>query len=158
MGVAAPRGKTLAASKHASKHAFSFGAGFEALAFMAIPEDNHNESAASDRQPSPYAANVPLPDFKVPLSVCEMDTSTDPLDPAHPWSPFAEDGAFDIDVDEYNVLADARRLMDLPDEGNKETDNMIGMSYDTLFDAFTSPPDVSPPEVHEEIASLSLGL
>jgi hypothetical protein len=54
----------------ASKHVFSLGAaGFAALAFMAIPEDNCNESAASDRQPSPYAANVPLPNFKVPLSV-----------------------------------------------------------------------------------------
>jgi hypothetical protein len=136
MGVAAPHGKTVAASKHASKHAFSLGAaGFAALAFVAIPEDNRNESAASDRQPSRYAANVPLPDLKVPLSVCEMDTSTDPLDPTHPWSPFAEDGAFDID--DVNVLADARRLMgDLPDEGNKETDNMIGASFDSLVSAF----------------------
>jgi hypothetical protein len=40
-----------------------------------------------------------------------MDISTDPLDPALPWSPFAECGTFDIDVDDVNVLADARRLI-----------------------------------------------
>jgi hypothetical protein len=86
MGVAAPCGKKVAASKHA----FSLGAaGFAALAFAAIPEDNCNKSAASDCQPSPYAANLCLANFKVPLSFCEMDTSSDPLDPARPWSPFA---------------------------------------------------------------------
>jgi hypothetical protein len=85
--------------------------GFAALAFLAIPEDNRNESAASDCQPSPCAANAPLPDFKVPLLVCEMDSGANPLDPACPWSPFAEGGAFDIDVDDVNVLADTRRLM-----------------------------------------------
>jgi len=152
MGVAAAHGKTMAASKHASKHHFSFGAaGVAALAFVAIPEDNRNERAASGRQPTRHAANVPLPDFDVPLSVREMDNSTDSLDLGRPWSPFAEDGAKDLDVvDEYDVLADARRLKDLPDEGNKQSDNMIGVSFDALFDAFTSPPDASPPEFWEE--------
>jgi hypothetical protein len=50
----------------------------------------------------------------------------------------AEGGAFDIDVDDdVNVLDDARRLMeDLPDMGNKETDNMID-----VFNSFTFPED-----------------
>jgi hypothetical protein len=129
----------------ASKHAFSFGAaGFSALAFLAIQNsDTCNENAATDNQPSLYATDVPKPDFNLPLSVCEMDTDAYPLNPGWPWSPLAEGGAFDIDVDnDVNVLDDARRLIeDLPDMVNEETDNMIDVSYDSLVNSFTNPED-----------------
>jgi hypothetical protein len=48
-----------------------------------------------------------------------------------------------IDVDDdVNVLDDERRLMeDLPDMGNKETNNMIDVSYDSLVNSFTNPED-----------------
>jgi hypothetical protein len=86
----------------ASKHAFSFGAeGFATLAFLAIENsDTCNENAATDNQPSPYATDVPMPDFYLPISVHEMDTDAYPLNPDRPWSPLAEGGAFDIDVDD----------------------------------------------------------
>jgi len=150
MVVAAPRGKTMAASNHASKHHFSFGAaaGVAALAFVAVPEDNRNERSASGRQPPRHAAKVPLPDFDVPRTVQDMDKSGS-LDLGRPWSPFAEadpfaeDGAFDLGaINDYDVLADARRLKDLPDDGYKQSDNMIGVSFDALFDVYTSPPEI----------------
>jgi hypothetical protein len=96
----------------ASKHAFSFGAaGFATLAFLAIENsDTCNKNAATDNQPSPYATNVPIPDFHLPIPVCEMDTDAYPLNLDWPWSPLAEGGAFDIDVDDdVNVLDDAYR-------------------------------------------------
>jgi hypothetical protein len=67
----------------ASNHVFSFGAaGFATLAFLAIKNsDTCNENAATDNQPSPYATNVPMPDFHLPISVCEMDTDAYPLNP-----------------------------------------------------------------------------
>jgi hypothetical protein len=129
----------------ASKHAFSFGAaGFATLAFLAIDNsDTCNENAATDNQPSPYATGVPMPDFHLPISFREMDTDAYPLNPDRPWSPLAEGGAFDIDVDDdVNVLDDERRLMeDLPDMGNKETNNTIDALYDSLVNSFTIPED-----------------
>jgi hypothetical protein len=73
----------------ASKHAFSFwAAGFATLAFLAIEiSDTCNENAATDNQPSPYATNVLMPDFHLPISVREMDTNAYPLNPDQPWSP-----------------------------------------------------------------------
>jgi hypothetical protein len=72
-----------------------------------------------------------------------MDTDAYPLNPDRPWSPLVEGGAFDIDVyNDVNVLDDARRLMeDLPDMGNKETNNIIDVSYDSLVNSFTIPED-----------------
>jgi hypothetical protein len=72
-----------------------------------------------------------------------MDTNAYPLNLDWPWSPLVEGGAFDIDVDDdVNVLDDERRLMeDLPDMGNKETNNMIDVSYDSLVNSFTIPED-----------------
>ncbi len=82
--------------------------------------------------------NVPMADFNVPLSVCEMGAN--PLNLLSlPCSPF-EDGAFDIDVDDnVNVLDDGRRLVeDIPDDDKKEIDNMIDVPYVSLVNAFTS--------------------
>jgi hypothetical protein len=118
MGVATAHGKLVAASKHG----FSFGVlVVTALAFLAFDNfDTRNENASTDHQPSPYGTNVPMADFNVPLSVCEM--GADPLNLSCPCSPF-EGGAFDIDVDDdVNVLDDARRLMeDIPDKDKKKS-------------------------------------
>jgi hypothetical protein len=126
----------------ASKHGFSFGVlAFTALTFLAIDNsDTHNENAATGGQPSSHGTDVPMANFSVPLSVCEMgDNQLNLL--SCPCSPF--EGAFDIDiVDDVNVLDDARRLMeDIADEDKKEIDNMIDVPYDSLVSAFASPED-----------------
>jgi hypothetical protein len=114
MGVAAAC-STAACSKMvaASKRGCSFGvSALTALTFLAIDHsDTHNKNAATDRQPSPHGTDVPMADFNVPLSVCEMGAN--PLNLlSSPCSPF-EGGAFDIDVDgNVNVLDDGRRLME----------------------------------------------
>jgi hypothetical protein len=106
----------------ASKNGCSFGvSALTALTFLAIDHsDTHNKNAATDHQPSPHGTNVPMADFNVSLSVCEMGAN--PLNLLScPCSPFAG-GAFDIDVDDdVNVLDDGRRLMeDIPDEDKKK--------------------------------------
>lgn len=134
----------------ASKHGFSFGASaLTALTFLAIdhPEDTHNNNDATPRPPFPHDTNIPMADgtdipmadFNVPLPVCEMGTNQMNL-LSRPCSPF-EGGAFDIDVDDnFNVLDDARRLMeDAPDEDKQGIDNMIDVPYDYLVNAFASP-------------------
>jgi hypothetical protein len=58
----------------ASKHGFSFGvSAFTALTFLAIDNsDTHNNNAATGGQPSSHGTDVPMANFSVPLSVCEM--------------------------------------------------------------------------------------
>jgi hypothetical protein len=116
MGVAATHGKMVAASKHGFMAFLLVFQWSQHLLSCSIDNlDTHNENAATDCQPSPYGTNVPMANFNVPLSVCEM--GADPLNLSRPCSPF-EGGSFDINVDnDVNVLDDVRRLMeDIPDK------------------------------------------
>jgi hypothetical protein len=126
----------------AFKHGFSFGgtagtlSAVAALAILAVDHsDTQNENAATNCQPSPYFTDLPLADFPVPHSVCEMDTN--PLTFGRACSPFGCDGAFDIDdVDEGRNPMEGQGL---PDEDNiQEINNMIDLPYDTLINTFNN--------------------